>query len=72
MLDSLIYAMESDPRSCGQRHPAEIFSRAEIWIAQLPALINTPAILVLYEIFENEGVIVLWNVSLLPTRHVLD
>jgi hypothetical protein len=62
MFDSFIYATEIDPRSCGMKHPA--YDKEDIWIAQLPAIIGQPAISVLYEIHDAEGIVELWAVSL--------
>jgi len=65
MMASLVYALEADPRSCGLPHPASQWPDAEVWIAQLPALASAPAIWVLYEIKDDEKIVVLWNTGLL-------
>ncbi|WP_119388537.1 hypothetical protein [Taklimakanibacter lacteus] len=59
-------ALKADPYSPGEPHPA--YKTGKLLIYESPPVSRLPTIIVLYEIFEEEGVIKLWNFQMRPRR----
>lgn len=68
LLDNIEEFVAVDPRSFGELH----FRRGdrEFWIYESPTLGGRPAVVIVYEIDDENGVVTLWNFTFKPTsRH---
>lgn len=61
LLDALELAVEHDPRRVGEKHPG--WTNKEMWVAQLPRLRLEPDLFVLYEIHDDDGIVVFWIIG---------
>lgn len=48
-----------NPRIIGEQHPG--FSGGRMWVYESPPLNRLPKVTILYEIDDENGVVILWN-----------